>query len=220
MCCAADIAGSAFVHFNTAITELEYFGNGRFLLMTSNHTPHFRPSEYSQLRTGGSLKDGWSFIVPPESFLLYSEVSIAFSDELEDHVREQTEALKSLYLRGSSDCVSSGTSGISVEEIDGKRGDDHPAVCFVVKRGLQVAGCAWYDEATGKLTDLVVRPSARESQVGEALISAVRAHARKLRRSGSLIVHPKTLENREFLVGELGFEELKESGSGEVQTEL
>jgi GNAT superfamily N-acetyltransferase len=205
---------AAFVHFNTAITELEYFGNGRFLLMTSNHTPHFHPKEFSELRTGGGLKDGWSFIVPPDSFLLDAEVSIGFSDELEDHVREQTEALKSLYLPTSrSNDDGPNASGLSVEEVDGRtkigRDGGHPAVCFVVKRGLQVAGCAWYDESTGRLSDLVVRPSARESQVGEALVDAVRSHARKLNRSGSLLIQPKTLDNKEFLVNELGFEELE-----------
>ena len=69
--------------------------------MGVNSTPHFAPSEYSQLRTGGSLKDGWSFIVPPDAFVLDAEVSIGFQDELEQHVREQTEALKSLYLGGT-----------------------------------------------------------------------------------------------------------------------
>jgi broad specificity phosphatase PhoE len=204
---------SAFVHFNTAITELEYFGNGRFLIMTSNHTPHFHPNEYSELRTGGGLKDGWSFIVPPDSFLLDAEVSIGFSDELEDHVREQTEALKSLYLSTSRSNDDGLTAiGLSVEEVDGRTEVDinggHPSVCFVVKRGLQVAGCAWYDESTGRLSDLVVRPSARKSQVGEALVNAVRSHARKLNRSGSLLIQPKTLDNKDFLVSELGFQEL------------
>jgi broad specificity phosphatase PhoE/GNAT superfamily N-acetyltransferase len=217
---------SAFVHFNTAITELEYFGHGRFLVMGVNSTPHFAPSEYSKLRTGGSLKDGWSFIVPPDAFVLDAEVSIGFQDELEQHVKEQTEALKSLYLGGTSekDGSSAAAAGeLSVEEVDGKEGG-HPAVCIVVKRGLQVAGCAWYDESTGRISDLVVRPSARESQVGEALINAVRAHARKLKRSGSILVQPRNLENKEFLVGELGFQEVDstiETGKrGDVHVEI
>lgn len=233
-----NIIGSAFVHFNTAITELEYFGNGRFLLMATNSTPHFAPSEYSRLRTGGSLKDGWSFIVPPDSFLLDSEVSIGFQDELDDHVREQTEALKSLYLsdNGSIEKEEDGMTtggkhdGLVIEEVDGrtevdKDGGGHPAVCIVVKRGLQVAGCAWYDESAGRISDLVVRPSARESEVGEALINAVRAHARKLKRSGSILVQPKNLENKEFLVDELGFEEvpagsIETSEHGDVHVEI
>lgn len=215
--------GSAFVHFNTAITELEYFGHGRFLLMYTNATPHFQPSEYSQLRTGGSLKDGWSFLVPPDAFVLDAEVSVGFADELENHVKEQTEALKSLYLSGgTNENVTIGASSkLSVEKVNGSKDDDgggagHAAVCIVVKRGLQVAGCAWYDETTGRISDLVVRPSARESNVGEALVEAVRAHARKLKRSGSILVQPKNLENREFLVGELGFQEVVDGSAIEM----
>lgn len=197
--------------------------------MATNATPHFRPDEYSQLRTGGSLKDGWSFIVPPDAFLLDAEVSIGFADELEGHVREQTEALKALYLKGSSSkeettCNDNSTNGLSVEEVDA---NGQKSVCIVVKRGLQVAGCAWYDESTGRISDLVVRPSARESQVGEALVNAVRAHARKLNRSGSILVQPTSLENKEFLVGELGFEEvdatdasMETSQHGDVHVEI
>lgn len=192
--------------------------------MSTNSTPHFKPEEYSQLRTGGSLKDGWSFIVPPDAFVLDAEVSVGFADELEDYVREQTEALKSLYLSTNGkreeekckhDATAAATSELSIEEVDGKEGE-HAAVCIVVKRGLQVAGCAWYDEATGRISDLVVRPSARDSQVGEALVKAVRAHARKLKRSGSILVQPKNLANKEFLVGELGFEEVDGSTIGET----
>jgi len=168
--------------------------------------------------------------VPPDAFLLDAEVSIGFSDELEDHVREQTEALKSLYLSDGKRKDESGINAneLSVEEVDGRTevGKDggHPAICIVVKRGLQVAGCAWYDESTGRISDLVVRPSARESQVGEALVNAVRAHARKLKRSGSILVQPKSLENKEFLVGELGFEvvdgSVQTSEHGDVHVEI
>lgn len=161
--------------------------------------------------------------------MLDAEVSIAFADDLEDHVREQTEALKSLYLSGGDKKQSTtSTSDLSVEKVHGRteveKNGGHPAVCFVVKRGLQVAGCAWYDESTGRISDLVVRPSARESKVGEALIDAVRAHARKMKRSGSLLVQPKNVENREFLVGELGFEEvdgsIETSEHGDVHVEI
>lgn len=85
---------SAFVHANTGITELEYFGNGCYLLLDTNHTPHL-PLE---LKTGGSLKDGWSFLVPDDTHFLEQEVRVAFADELDEHLREQTEALKDLYL--------------------------------------------------------------------------------------------------------------------------
>lgn len=85
---------SAFVHANTGITELEYFGNGCYLLLDTNHTPHL-PVE---LKTGGSLKDGWSFLVPDDTHFLEQEVRVAFADELDEHLREQTEALRDLYL--------------------------------------------------------------------------------------------------------------------------
>lgn len=90
---------SAFVHTNTGITELEYFGNGRYLFLCTNHTPHL--DDDITLKTGGSLKDGWSFLVPDDSHFLEDEVRVAFADELDDHVREQTQALKDLYLKKS-----------------------------------------------------------------------------------------------------------------------
>lgn len=51
---------AAMIHFNTGITELEYFGRGRFLVMSTNHTPHLdnHPDGFS-LKSGGGLKDGW-----------------------------------------------------------------------------------------------------------------------------------------------------------------
>jgi broad specificity phosphatase PhoE len=85
---------SAFVHANTGVTDLEYFGNGCYLVLDTNHTPHLDVT----LKTGGSLKDGWSFLVPDDTHFLEEEVRVAFADELDDHVREQTEALKDLYL--------------------------------------------------------------------------------------------------------------------------
>lgn len=209
--------GSAFVHFNTGITELEYFGNGRFLIMSSNQTPHFHPDEYSSLRSGGSLKDGWSYIVPNDEFILDAEVAVAFSDELEEHVREQTEALRALYLKSQSSLqFSRGSSNLSVEEVDQNpesnvngHANSGSEVSFVVKRGLQVVGCATYNEQTGTMSDVVVRPSARGSPVGKTLVKAVREHARKLGRSGSVLFQPTTEENKR-LFETLGFNELEE----------
>lgn len=196
---------SAFVHANTGTTELEYFGNGRFLLMASNQTPHFSPDEYGTLRGGGSLKDGWSYIVPSDELFLDSEVAVAYADEeLDDHVKEQTRALKALYLpRKSSDLAA---RGLDVEEQVENEGKE---VTFFVKRGLQVVGCANYNEETGTISEIVLRPSARNSDVGGSLVDAVRSHARKLGRSGSLLVQPSTMENKVFLE-QLGFEELND----------
>ena len=210
--------GSAFVHFNTGITELEYFGKGRFLLMCSNHTPHFSPEDYSRLRSGGSLKDGWSYIVPNVDRHLDNEVHVAFSDEeIDEHIKEQTEAMRALYLtnesteagtdQDSSDGVSNDSrsgGSLEVEEVDSKK-----RTTFVVKRGLQVVACGQYNESTGRLQDIVLRPSARKSQVGQSLIEAVRNHVKKQGRSNSLLVKPTDAANKDFLKA-LGFVESKE----------
>jgi N-acetylglutamate synthase-like GNAT family acetyltransferase len=197
---------SAFVHANTGFTELEYFGKGRFLLMASNQTPHFPPEEYYSLRGGDSLKDGWSYVMPSDDHLLDSEVSVAYADEqLDDHVKDQTEALKSLYLPSKTDDTA-GTSTLAVEEqVENGRKE----VQFFVKQGLQVVGCASYNEESGKISDMALRPSARSADVGGSLIDAVRSHARKLGRSGSLLVNTKTEANKRFLE-ELGFSEVDE----------
>jgi broad specificity phosphatase PhoE/ribosomal protein S18 acetylase RimI-like enzyme len=194
---------SAFVHFNTGMTELEYFGKGRFLIMSQNATPHIRPEDYHDLRGGGYLKDGWSYLMPSDQFILDQEVGIAYADEeLDDHVKEQTEALRALYLKDSVARDAIVATGLSVEELEGK------SVSFFVKRGLQVVGCAKYDEATGKMTDVVIRPSAKDTMVGEALVSAVRSHARKIGRSGSLYVKPTSGQSKTFFE-DLGFEEVE-----------
>jgi len=195
---------SAFVHFNTGITELEYFGKGRFLIMSQNATPHIHPEDHSKLRGGGYLKDGWSYLMPSDQFILDQEVGIAYADdEIDDHVREQTDALRALYLKDSASEVATVATGLSVEALGGK------SVSFFVKRGLQVVGCAKYDETTATMTDVVIRPSARDSKVGEALVGAVRSHARKLGRSGSLYVKVSTSGESNNFFEQLGFEEVK-----------
>jgi N-acetylglutamate synthase-like GNAT family acetyltransferase len=197
--------GSAFVHFNTGISEFEYFGHGRYLVMGSNQTPHFQPNQYAELRSGGSLKDGWSYVMPTDEFVMGAEVSVAFSDELEGHVREQTEALKSLYLssRESEALASYSTLDVEAETKSKKKGE----LNFIVKRGLQVVGVATYSEATGQLTDLAVAPSTDSEKIGETLMNAVKMHARKLGRSGSLIVHPRSNESKPFFQA-MGFSEI------------
>lgn len=206
---------SAFAHFNTGITELEYFGHGRYLIMNSNSTPHIPPSRYRELRSGGTLRDGWSFLVPP---VLEPEVEVAFSDdELQDHIREQTTALKALYL-SSSDISGRPTNWAEStmlqvnEEVEPKN-----QLHFIVKRGLQVLGVATYSEETGQLKDVAIRPTAVTSRVtgtassdvnvAETLIHAVKQHARKMGRSNSLVVHV-TSEANTALFKSLGFSEL------------
>mmetsp|Transcript_2463 Transcript_2463/g.3892 ORF Transcript_2463/g.3892 Transcript_2463/m.3892 type:complete len:496 (+) Transcript_2463:61-1548(+) len=207
---------SAFVHANTGFTELEYFGKGRFLLMSSNQTPHFPPQEYALLRGGDSLKDGWSYVMPSDDHLLDSEVSTAYADEqMDEHIKEQTEALKALYLP-SKTLDTGGTTSLAVEEQVEKGGKE---VQFFVKRGLQVVGCASYNEESGKVSGMALRPSARSTDVGGELVNAVRSHARKLGRSGSLLFETGTVGNKKFLK-ELGFEEVEEEDEDHLQIDL
>ena len=176
---------SAFVHHNTGTTDLEYFGSGRFLLMASNRTPHLPRS----MLTGGGLKDGWSYLMPDDKFVLEQETAVAFSDEVDGHFQEQAEAFRTLYL-------------------DKKSKRKIPAegeVTLVVKRGLQVVGCASFHEPTGRLSDVVVRPSVRGSQVGRALVDSAVAHARKV-GAEELVTEPDTDTAKAFFA-KLGFEE-------------
>lgn len=194
------------MHFNTAITSLEYFGQGRFLVMTSNHTPHFHPDEYTTLRSGGSLLDGWSYLMPNDEFILHAEVSVAFLDEVDEHVREQTQALKSLYLSSQGTKRLHADNTLQIEEhTDPKTSAKNDHVHFIVQRGLQVVGCAAYDETTGQLFDVALRPSA-EKEVAETLMKAVKDHARKEGRSGNLLVRPRSAECAK-LFQQLGFTE-------------
>lgn len=188
------------------MTELEYFGHGRFLLMSSNSTPHIpNPSMLS----GGSLKDGWSYIVPTDATVLQTvEVTSAFADELSGHVREQTQALRALYLPSSnnkdndnSDPTANTSALIVAQEEDCDDKDDNNATRtpgvkhFVVQRGHQVVAVGTYKEKSGVLTDVAVQPGAHGAR--EALVEAVRKHERSFKRSGSLVVHPRTAADQE-----------------------
>ena len=208
---------SAFVHFNTGITELEYFGNGRFLIMAHNQTPHIPAAEYAELRSGGSLKDGWSYLMPNDQFMLDAEVQCHFSDELEEHVKEQTEALKALYLSSRDSDLLHAASNLSVDsEEDGSPASsiegnekDHTKH-FIVRRGMQVVGTATYSEKTGHLTDVAVRPSAG-IEASETLFKAVKEYSRRMGRSGSLLVLPRS-EECKSLFEKMGFTEMDGEG--------
>ena len=191
---------AAFVHFNTGITSLEYFGKGRFLVMSSNQVPHLLNDPSGECyMTGASLKDGWSYLMPSDNVYLDSEVDFAFADEVQPHIAEQTEALRSLYLKSASSEESA-----SQDELDTKRHKSN-ALTVVVKRGLQVVGCASLDERTGRLSDVVVRPSARRSHVGRSLVDAVKLHAKKSKNFDKIIVEPTTSEGQAFFE-KMGFE--------------
>lgn len=173
---------SAFVHYNTGITELEYFGNGRFLVMSQNSVPHLSDPDGSCYISGGSLKDGWTYLMPQDG-VLDSEVSIAFHDEVQPHLNEQAAALRSLYLTEKKDT-------------DEDEGPDIKQI--FVKRGLQVVGCATLNEKTGRLRGLVVRPSFRRSQVGQSLVNAVKEYATATPGMEKVVCQPETAESREF----------------------
>eukprot|EP00529_Nitzschia_sp_RCC80_P025439 CAMPEP_0113482818 /NCGR_PEP_ID=MMETSP0014_2-20120614/23116_1 /TAXON_ID=2857 /ORGANISM="Nitzschia sp." /LENGTH=528 /DNA_ID=CAMNT_0000376349 /DNA_START=154 /DNA_END=1740 /DNA_ORIENTATION=- /assembly_acc=CAM_ASM_000159 len=209
----------AFAHFNTGITELEYFGHGRYLIMSTNQTPHIQTSQYNELRSGGTLKDGWSFLMPTDDAILSdAEVTIVFDDtELEDHIREQSVALKALYLSSSvADSLkpSRSDNDLQVDEEEQQDSDEQKTSHFVVRRGLQVLGVATYSEKTGKLSDVAVRPTAnKDDKVAETLMRAVRIHARKCGRSSSLIVHPRSTDAQQ-LFEKMGFEEVDGADEG------
>jgi hypothetical protein len=211
---------SAMVHWNSGITELEYFGQGRWLIMSQNTTPHFSVDEYSELRTGGGLKDGWSYLIPNHEVLLNAEVSVAFSDELDDYVKEQTEALKSLYLSSDASTKFHYDNNLCVEANDvGVRvGRQEDIKHFIVKRGLQVVGVATYSEKTGCVTDVAVRPSAGK-EISETLFNAIREHSKKNGRSGSLLVTPRdvALSN---MFQDMGFEDVNDESSPDVKSKL
>jgi hypothetical protein len=212
--------------------------------MSHNHTPHFAPEDYARLRSGGSLKDGWSYVMPQDEVVnLNAEVTVAFVDEeLDPHVAEQAQALKALYLSSKSEPIqfpmnaasleslvdstainNSGTSngGLVVEADESERDDEMRSSRssqrkananikhFIVKQGMQVVGVATYHEDDGKLYDVAVRPSAGK-EASYLLFDAVRKHVtQKLKRSGSLVVLPRSAESR-LLFEQYGFTEVTE----------
>jgi N-acetylglutamate synthase-like GNAT family acetyltransferase len=152
-------------------------------------------------------------------------MKIHFSDELEDHAREQMDAMKNLYLKqpscnvvthttaatGTSVTPSMGRRRVSsstlkklvlsrrsseIEEVstlpnkkslsisnltfDYTTGNDSIDAAadkaFVIRRGLQVIGCASFNELSMSLTDVVVQQSCRRQGVGMALVNSVRSH--------------------------------------------
>jgi N-acetylglutamate synthase-like GNAT family acetyltransferase len=139
---------------------------------------------------------------------LNAEVSVAFADELEDHVREQANALKALYL-SSGETFHPGSTDLEVEESSAATAKKQNQLQFIVKRGLQVVGVATYSDETGQLTDVAIRPSAAEDRIGETLMDAVKKHAQKIGRSESLIVHPRSHEGIP-LFESMGFLELED----------
>ncbi|CAB9526751.1 expressed unknown protein [Seminavis robusta] len=207
---------SAFVHFNTGITELEYFGKGRFLVMGSNQTPHFPVDENASLRTGGSIKDGWGYVVPNDDFMLHTEVSILDDDDdkeskvWDDHIRAQVDALQSLYLATAKLLRDHDTTTTTTTKEGGKNGKQGN-VHFLVRRSMQVVGVATYSKSTGYLFDVAFRPSAQK-EASKALIKSVKNHCRKFNHP-AILVRPSTCAKSSTLClamfRELGFHKKK-----------
>ena len=153
--------------------------------MSSNALPHLSLPEDMDLVAGGGLKDGWSYLMPSDDSLLYEEVSTAFADELEDHVKEQTEALKNLYLSTSTrGSLLNRRSSVSLEGIDydsllnlNEGESEGSRINFVVKRGLQVLACAVLNESL-TLCDVVMIPSAKSSAC-RVLLDAVKIRVKE-----------------------------------------
>lgn len=158
------------------------------------------------------MKDGWSYLVPNDDVVLESEVSIGFSDEpLDEHVREQKEALKSLYLSSLDSHQFHAHKGLTVSE----EGNDTRNVHFIVKRGMQVMGVATYCEATGHLFDVAVRPSAQKD-VAETLLEAGIDHAKKEGRpGGSLTVKARNTSGTQ-LFQQMGFRQCGDASDTDV----
>lgn len=216
---------------------------GRFLVMQVNHTPHLNSIEDIHLKTGGSLKDGWSYLMPQDQILLYSEVTSAFADELDDHVKEQTKALRKLYLPrqgsgsllrqkddGSNDDVTdrSSTCNNNADNCDdenkhvedkttssssssacigknGTKSTNEIEMTFVIQRGLQVVGCVTYNDETGEISDMIVRPSAKDCNLEKELISAVITHAEK-QGQAEIISKISYCREHDGVFKDLGFE--------------
>jgi len=190
---------TAFAHYNTGITELEYFGHSRFIVMTTNVTPHIPPERYQELRSGGTLRDGWAFTVPSlpdvtvETELVNdndSDIDNIGIDKAHDHVQEQTVALKALYMSSSS------SSEEIIQTGDNENIENGKSLRFVVKRGFQVLAVATYSERNSLLTDVAIRPTAC---VTDTLLEAVKQHALSYNKSKRfLAVRPRKVDDKKI----------------------
>lgn len=165
------------------------------------------------LFTSGGLKDGWSYLLPKDNFLRKTDekVTILHKNELHGSVKEQVESLCNLYSLSSSSPLNlqKGISNFSLMKSRSREEEDQ-ILFFLIKRGMQVVGYIQYDDKTGILIDVVLRPSANRevgskeekgvtihkhegitSTIGEVLIKAVLAHAKKSGKEKVLIVPPQ-----------------------------
>jgi N-acetylglutamate synthase-like GNAT family acetyltransferase len=88
--------------------------------------------------------------------------------------------------------------------------DNDTVTHFVVQRGLQVVGVATHSAATGRLTDVAVRPSAGP-HARTKLFHAVQQYARQQGQSMALTVVPCNAENHGFFQ-DAGFQAIPTDG--------
>jgi len=143
--------------------------------------------------------------MPSTKVLLNAEVSVSFSDELDEHVREQSQALKSLYLSSHDASKFTSKKDLTVEEESHNPldGSEQSNIHFIVQRGLQVVGCATLDSTSGLIYDVAIKPSAQKDVV-EALIAKIKDHTKEIGRTGSLVMQPRSAASLKMFE-ELGF---------------
>ncbi len=172
--------------------------------MGTNQTPHLNHVTDLDLLSGGGLKDGWAYIMPPDKHIMDETGHAELEVDMDDHLKEQTEALKNLYAyrRRSSDLsTEDNKNALSVQEINGafiRMNSNGNEVSILVKRGLEVVACASLNDQTGFLTDVVVRPSAKKGKAWKILVEEAKQFTLKTLENKVLRVQVDTDEEESF----------------------
>jgi len=196
----------AFAHHNTGITELEYFGSGRFLMMSTNQTHHL---DNVNLKTGGGLKDGWSYLMPSDNIISHEEVGVSLADELDAHLKAQINILKSFNRDDFGQSGSFIKSSMEVEEMNSRISPDlkQSEATFVVKQGMKVIGCASFNIKTSILSHFIIKPSMKKNieNIQTLLLGAIVDHAKKSGQE-KVLAHPENTQEKDIFL-KLGFTE-------------
>ena len=172
--------------------------------MGTNQTPHLNHISDLDLLSGGGLKDGWAYIMPPDKHIMDETGHVELDADMDDHLKEQTGALRNLYAcrRQSSDLSTENDKNtLSVQEINGafirmnSNGND---ISILVKRGLEVVACASLNDQTGLLTDVVVRPSAKKGNAWKILVEEAKKYTLKKLEKKALVIQIETDEEESF----------------------